>query len=121
VRVDRLFALLIESGLVYCCIWILYWITKSTKLPDPGFTVIAFVSGLYPTLIIIFVSKQMSPVEHYSVHSTEMQFTRVPALGPPSVPRHVLMIRRDSTSDSDTQIPSTVFIKPSDEKRSLLQ
>ena len=35
--------------------------------------------------MIILISKQMSPVEHYSTyltHSTEMQHTGVPTLGP---------------------------------------
>ena len=37
--------------------------------------------GIYPTLIIILISKQMSPVEHYLTHwpLTEMQFTGVSA------------------------------------------
>ena len=63
-RVDRVFALLIESGLIYCCVWvrptsrrvnaatevltivlqILYWISTFGALPNPGLTVIAFVS-----------------------------------------------------------------------------
>ena len=58
-RVDRVFALLIESGFIYCCIWvcptsrsvdaqrsgftaqlqILYLISAFQVLPDPGFTV----------------------------------------------------------------------------------
>ena len=70
---------------------------------DPGFNLIVFVSvstarvsllyflntgltqGIYPTLIIILISKQMSPIEHYSTHSTystEMLYTSVPTLGP---------------------------------------
>jgi len=106
VRVDRVFALLIESGLIYCCTWILYWISKSTGLPNPGFTVIAFYSGLYPTLIIILVSKMLSPVEHYSTHSTGKQFTHVPALGLPTdddVPPYVPTTHRDTTSDCDAR------------------
>jgi hypothetical protein len=65
----------------------------------------------------------MSPIEHYSTYSTEMYATRVPALGSPTdgdVPEHVLTIRRDHTSDSETQTPSTVFVKPPDEQRNLL-
>jgi hypothetical protein len=72
--------------------------------------------GLYPTLIIILVGMQMSPVEHYSTHSTEMQFTHVTAFGPPgdSIPQHVLMIQREYKSDSDIQDPSIVSMKGSD-------
>jgi len=121
VRFERVFALLIESGLIYCCIWILYLVSTMGVFPSPGLTIIALFSGLYPTLIIILVSKQMSPVDHYSIHRTDMQFTSVPAPGSPTdggVPEHVLTIRRDYTSDSQT--PSTVYMKPSDEERSLL-
>ena len=66
----------------------------------------------------------MSPVDHYTTHSTEMYAARVPALGSPAddiddgVPEHVLTIRRDYTNDSETETPSTV--KPSDEQRNLL-
>jgi hypothetical protein len=49
---------------------------------------------------------------------------RAPALGPPSVTvtQHMLTIGRDSTADSDTQveIPSTVFMKPFDKKETLV-
>ncbi|KAN0129146.1 hypothetical protein V8E53_013017 [Lactarius tabidus] len=120
VRADRVFALLIESGIIYCCIWILYCISAFGVLPSPGFTTMAFVSGLYPTLIIILVSMQMSPVEHYS--SPKLQFARVPGLGPPrasGTPRHVVTIHREYTSDFVTQIPSTVLMKSSDEESSL--
>lgn len=64
---------------------------------------------------------QMSPVAHYSTHS-EMQFPRGPALGPPrpgSMLRQVVMIQREHMSDFDTQIPSTVFMKPSYEEKDL--
>ena len=66
----------------------------------------------------------MSPVAHYSTHSPEMQFTRGPALGPlraGSMPRQVVMIQREYTSDFDAQIPSTVFMESSDEEKSLFQ
>ena len=65
----------------------------------------------------------MSPVEHYSIHSRETQFARVPALGSlrdGGEPGHMLTIRRDYTSDSEAQIPSTVLMKPSDEEMDLL-
>ncbi|KAI9450470.1 hypothetical protein BJY52DRAFT_176724 [Lactarius psammicola] len=119
VRVERVFALLIESGFLYCCPWILYLISAFNVIPEPGFTVLydvlLFISGLYPTLIIILVAMQKSPVEHYSNHSTGMQFASGPALRPPSagdMRRHVYTICRDS----DTQIPPTVFMKTSVEK-----
>ncbi|KAH8991489.1 hypothetical protein EDB86DRAFT_3079902 [Lactarius hatsudake] len=39
VRVDRVFALLIESGFIYCCLWIVYLISAFNVMPNPGFTV----------------------------------------------------------------------------------
>ena len=65
---------------------------------------------------------QKSPVEYYSTYSTGMQFTSGPALGPPraaGMPRHVYTIHREYASDSDTQVPSTMFMKTSDEEKSL--
>jgi len=114
-RVDRVFALLIESGIIYCCIWIVYWISRLGLLLDPGFTAMVFFSGLYPTLIIIFISKKMSPIDQYSTDFTdsidsEMRYTHVPSLEPPrggDLPQHVLTIHRNSTNDSAAQIPST--------------
>jgi hypothetical protein len=62
VRVDRVFALLIESGLIYCCIWvcptsgvvieegfttlfqIIYCTSTFGVLPSTSFTLIVFVS-----------------------------------------------------------------------------
>jgi sterol desaturase/sphingolipid hydroxylase (fatty acid hydroxylase superfamily) len=60
VRVDRVFALLIESGFIYCCIWvcptstlaegltallqIFYLISAFGVLPQPDFIIIVFIS-----------------------------------------------------------------------------
>ena len=66
----------------------------------------------------------MSPVEHYSIHSPEMQFKRGPTLGPPragSMTQHVVTIQREYTSDYDTETPSSAFMKTSDEEKNLLQ
>ncbi|KAH9006705.1 hypothetical protein EDB83DRAFT_727525 [Lactarius deliciosus] len=83
VRVERVFALLVESGFLYCCIWIVYLISALDLIPVPGFAVmdnvLLFVSGLYPTFIIILVAMQKSPVQYYSTHSTGMQFAKGPA------------------------------------------
>ncbi|KAI9450474.1 hypothetical protein BJY52DRAFT_1356565 [Lactarius psammicola] len=126
VRVGRVFALLIESGFLYSCLWILFLVSAFGLIPEPGFTIMQGVllvtSGLYPTLIITLVAMQKSPVEHYSTYSTGMQFASRPALGPPSagyMPRHVYTIHRECASDSDTQVPYTVFMKTSDEEGSL--
>jgi len=118
VRVDRVFALLIESGLIYGCLWVVFWILTTCFSVDPTFTAtaMAFVSGLYPTLIIILVSKQMSPIEQYSTDFTDSIDSEMPVLGPPmdsGLSRHVLKIRRDSTNDSVTS--SVTQMKPPEE------
>ncbi|KAH9026510.1 hypothetical protein EDB85DRAFT_169371 [Lactarius pseudohatsudake] len=86
VRTERVFALLVESGFIYCCVWIAYLISALDLIPVPGFAVLdnvlLFVSGLYPTLIIILVATQMSPVQYYSTHSIGIQFTREAAPEP---------------------------------------
>ncbi|KAH9026511.1 hypothetical protein EDB85DRAFT_2149111 [Lactarius pseudohatsudake] len=125
VMVERVFALLIESGFIYCCLWVVYLVSALDVMPQPGFTVmehvLLFSSGLYPTLIIILVAMQKSPIEYYSTYSTGMQFASGPAvLGPTRVgdmPRHLYPIRREYANDSDTHIPSMVFMKTSDEEK----
>ncbi|KAH9014612.1 hypothetical protein EDB83DRAFT_272750 [Lactarius deliciosus] len=118
VRVDRVFALLIESGFIYCCLWVVYLISAFNVMPNPGFSVmnnvLLFVSGLYPTLIIILVAMQRSPVKYYSTYSTGMQFARGPALAPPRVgdmSPYVYTICRENANDSDKQVPSEVLMK----------
>jgi hypothetical protein len=125
VRVDRVFALLIESGFIYCCIWILYVISAFQGLSDIGFVVIdsvllcQFISGLYPTLIVVLVAVQRSPVEHCSNHSTRVQ---LPTFGPrrdSNGLRPVFTIHREFASYSDMRIPSSVFMETSDEEKTL--
>ena len=59
-KIERVFALLIESGVIYCCVWvcpeissqkgspyyfqILFWISMMGLLPSPGLTPMVFVS-----------------------------------------------------------------------------
>ncbi|KAI9439087.1 hypothetical protein H4582DRAFT_2075746 [Lactarius indigo] len=112
-RVGRVFALLVESGFIYCCAWIVYLISAFDLIPAPGFTVmddvLLFVSGLYPTLIIILVAMQKSPVEYYSTHSTGIQFARAPALRPPEMPPYVYTICRENAHDSHKRELSMVL------------
>ncbi|KAH9053133.1 hypothetical protein EDB87DRAFT_1711764 [Lactarius vividus] len=139
VRVEKVFALLIESGFLYCCLWsifakgftalsqVLYLVSALNVIPQPSFTVmehvLVFASGLYPTLIIILVAMQKSPIEHYSTYSTRMQFAGGPALGPARTgdqPRHVYYsVRREYANNSDTHIPSMVLMNTPDEKKGL--
>ncbi|KAH9004442.1 hypothetical protein EDB86DRAFT_3099029 [Lactarius hatsudake] len=125
VRVESVFALLVESGFIYCCVWIVYLISALDLIPVPGFAVmddvLLFVSGLYPTLIIILIAMQKSPVQYYSTHSTAtaMQFTRGAALGPlraGDMPPHVYTICRENMNDSDKLVDSVM--ETSDEDKS---
>ena len=162
-RGDRVFAMLIESGFLYCCLWvcpptsrsapkwftcvafsqIFYLISVFGVLPEIAFAVMGsgllFVSvcvppfckfswllkytdlaqGLYPTLIVILVGMQMSPVEYYSTHSTGIQFASGPSPVPSSMPQHAYRTGHEYVSDSETQVPSAVFMKISDEEKSL--
>jgi hypothetical protein len=82
VRVDRVFALLIESGFIYCCIWvcptsissaegftellqILYVISAFQVLPDPGFTVM--------DAVLLFISVSSATWSFYISSGTEYQ------------------------------------------------
>ncbi|KAH8979112.1 hypothetical protein EDB86DRAFT_3108221 [Lactarius hatsudake] len=121
VMVERVLALFIESGFIYCCLWVGYLISALDVIP--GFIVMEhvlfFSSGLYPTLIIILVAMQKSLIE-YSTCSTRMQFATGPALGQTragDMPRHLYPIRREYASSSDMHIPSMVFMKTSDEEK----
>lgn len=126
-RVEKVFALLIESGFVYCCLWILYLISAFRVFPEPGFivmdSVLLFVSGSYPTLIVILVCIQRSPVDHYSTCSTGMQFANASSLDlnrrGHKMPRQVYTIRREYVNDSDTQVPSAMFSRTLDEEKGL--
>ncbi|KAH9044188.1 hypothetical protein EDB84DRAFT_1470640 [Lactarius hengduanensis] len=112
VRTERVFALLVESGFIYCCVWIVYLISAFDLIPVPGFavmdSVLLFVSGLYPTLIIILVAMQKSPVQHYSTHSTVMQAG--------DTPPYVYTIFRENANDADKRVHSVM--ETSDEERS---
>ncbi|KAF8466078.1 hypothetical protein DFH94DRAFT_698583 [Russula ochroleuca] len=128
IRVEKIFALLIESGFLYCCLWILYLISAFRVFPEPGFTVmdsvLLFVSGSYPTLIVILVCIQKSPVDHYSTFSTGMQFANVSSFGGSNrlghvMPRQVYAIRREFVNDSETQVPSAMFASTLDEEKSI--
>ncbi|KAH9072393.1 hypothetical protein EDB83DRAFT_2517163 [Lactarius deliciosus] len=124
VRVERVFALLVESGFIYCCVWIVYLISALDLMPVPGFAVmddvLLFVSGLYPTLIIILVAMQKSPVQYYSTHSTGIQFTRETAPEPlraGDMPPHVYTIFRENVNDSDKR--SHGVMETSDKEKTL--
>ncbi|KAH9995256.1 hypothetical protein BJV77DRAFT_1066347 [Russula vinacea] len=122
IRVEKIFALLIESG------FILYLISAFRVFPEPGFTVmdsvLLFVSGSYPTLIVILVCVQKSPVDHCSTYSTGMQFANASSFGDSNrlghvMPRQVYTVRREFMNDSETQVPSPMYASTLDEEKSI--
>jgi hypothetical protein len=170
-RVEKVLALLVESGFVYCCVWvciivaesestyvcgrdsrftiliqILYPISAFEILPEPGpiviqslllFVVVSqstratvqwpdtesspLAQGSYPTLIVILVCIQKSPVDYYSTYSTRMQFTASPSFGSNKLgrmmPQRVLAIRRESVTDS--QVRSATLASTLDEEKNV--
>jgi len=130
-RVEKVLALLVESGFVYSCLLILFLISAFRVFPEPGFTVmnssLLFTAGSYPTLIIVLVCMQKSPIDHYSTCSSRMQFANPPPLGTQKVghmtsqSQHVYAIRRECVIDSDTEAeaPSATFASTLDEEKNV--
>jgi len=129
-KVEKVLALLIESGFLYCCLWVLYLISAFRVFPEPGFavmdSVLLFASGAYPTLIVILVCIQKSPVDHYSTYSNGMQFANAPSPSPfgshkpgHTMPRHVFAIHREYATDSDTQVQSAMFTSTFDDEKAV--
>ncbi|KAJ7490864.1 hypothetical protein FB451DRAFT_1124419 [Mycena latifolia] len=59
-KVEGVFILLMESGCFYCIFWILLMIGDFGYYPDFGFEWFQpNISGIYPTIIIFMVSRQM--------------------------------------------------------------
>jgi len=62
-RVEKVFALLIESGFVYCLLWTFYLLSAYSVLPGSGTYIVNFVmlyvSSMYPAVIITIVCMQI--------------------------------------------------------------
>ncbi|KAI0258520.1 hypothetical protein BC834DRAFT_1036326 [Gloeopeniophorella convolvens] len=84
-RVEKVLALLIESGFLYCLLWILYLLTAFKVLPGSGSYIVSvfmlYFSCMYPTIITIIVCLQArSSYEAYSdiaVPSNQVVLTTV--------------------------------------------
>jgi len=124
IKVEKIFAMAVESGFAYCCIWLLYLISAFNVFPDPGFTVmdavLPYISGLYPTVIVIFVVLRKSPSFTLTKRLAGMhvsdppQLSRVEARVPLSI---VYTQREEIHSDSDTTgLPSPSILEPKDFK-----
>jgi len=97
--VERVLALLIESGFVYACIWVLYIISSTSNLLDiPGFpdvplsalssltpasygfdSAMVQITSMYPTLLLILIS--LGKIQHQELYvkysPTQVPRTRV--------------------------------------------
>ncbi|KAH8993744.1 hypothetical protein EDB92DRAFT_1853160 [Lactarius akahatsu] len=62
-RAEKVLALLIESGFVYCLLWIFYLLTATSVLPGSGSYIVnlvmLFISSMYPAIIIIIACTQI--------------------------------------------------------------
>ncbi|KAI0056956.1 hypothetical protein BV25DRAFT_1480917 [Artomyces pyxidatus] len=69
-KVEKIFALLVESGVVYCVMWVLYILAAFRVFPNPGPSIMdgimVQISGIYPTIIIILVCLHKSPCDKYA-------------------------------------------------------
>ncbi|KAI0056961.1 hypothetical protein BV25DRAFT_1920599 [Artomyces pyxidatus] len=84
-KVEKILALLVESGVVYCVMWIFYILAAFRVFPDPGDSILdgimVQVSGIYPTIIIILVCLQKSPCEKYATQELDRSLSFAPAPG----------------------------------------
>jgi len=62
-RVEKVFALLIESGFVYCLLWMFYLLSAYSVFPGAGTYIVnmimLFVASMYPAVIITIVCMQI--------------------------------------------------------------
>ncbi|KAI0319461.1 hypothetical protein OF83DRAFT_792022 [Amylostereum chailletii] len=67
-RVEKILTLLVESGVIYCCIWAVYIASNATPALQGTFAIfiedgVPPFSGIYPTIIIVIVCLQKSHCE----------------------------------------------------------
>ncbi|KAN0103693.1 hypothetical protein V8E52_011718 [Russula decolorans] len=119
IRVEKVLAMLVESGFVYCCIWVLYLISTYRVLPDPWFAILnaslVYFSGLYPTVIIIFVVLRKSPThtitkQHASMHFSDRPYPTTVET-PVRIPMSIIRSPPEVTHNTDSDL--TVLPSPS--------
>ncbi|KAI0258134.1 hypothetical protein BC834DRAFT_119953 [Gloeopeniophorella convolvens] len=85
-RVEKVLAFLIESGFMYCLLWILYLLTAFKVLPGSGSYIVnvfmLYLSCMYPTIITIIVCLQArSSYEAHSGHRGRSKYSPGDDLG----------------------------------------
>jgi hypothetical protein len=109
-KVEKTFVMIIESGLAYLGILVLYLVSTFQVLPAPGFDVmdaiLVYFSGLYPTGVIIFVALRKSPTCLITGNRT----TASTHVSQPVERRTQVSTYDDRYTDSDiTALPSPTF------------
>jgi hypothetical protein len=108
-RAEKVLALLIESGFVYCVLWILFLLIAFNLLPGSGsYTVnlvMLFLSSMYPAIIIIIACTQTGQEAYYTSpdDSGELNLTTV----------HISV----GENTADISIPSTSSTSTSDGRK----
>ncbi|KAI0283202.1 hypothetical protein BC826DRAFT_229707 [Russula brevipes] len=82
-RLEKILALLIESGFAYCLLWMFYLLSAFNILPGAGSYVVnivmLYISSMYPAVIIIIVCTQIGQ-EVYNTrqeHSNVLELTTI--------------------------------------------
>ncbi|KAI0054803.1 hypothetical protein BV25DRAFT_1922360 [Artomyces pyxidatus] len=99
-KVENVLGLLVESGIIYCIVWIFYLLAAFRLFTAVGFEVIngimVQISGIYPTMIIILVCLQKSHCDQYSKYDVgdTLRFATAPG---------------SISTGLGTQTPSTIY------------
>ncbi|ETW78608.1 hypothetical protein HETIRDRAFT_324082 [Heterobasidion irregulare TC 32-1] len=90
-QIENILALLVESGILYCALWIALIISEFTSINGLEIDIFSSISmvftGIYPTLIMIVVSlnstvEEMSGISISTIHTSiqqELENTNIPA------------------------------------------
>ncbi|KAI0030278.1 hypothetical protein K488DRAFT_87913 [Vararia minispora EC-137] len=143
-RVERVMSLLIESGTLYCVIWILYTINSRSsamninhKLADASQTpngqpfVVTFygteyfnrfmaqLTGIYPTIIIVLVALQKTHCEHQFTYRDNGSMTEPVVNGTASraIPLEVHVSRQAFSVGRDVEWPQDSEVSSEEEKK----
>ncbi|KAI0056933.1 hypothetical protein BV25DRAFT_1920576 [Artomyces pyxidatus] len=119
-KVQKILALLVESGIIYCIVWIFYLLASFRVFPAVGFAVMdsimVQIAGIYPTIIIVLVSLQKSHCEEYSRYDVgeTLRFATAPGrtstgLVPQDSPS--IYAIRDPVADSDDSVADEAQMK----------
>lgn len=104
-QMEKIFALLIESGALYCVLWVLLITTRFSVVSAPECELIqdasVQIAGIYPTVIVVLVTLQKTAWDKPSEDSfMKTRFVIAPAL----LTHHSTREQRLERSDSVIQI-----------------